>query len=144
MPLRKHENILIFGKVKYNPQFTIGAPLHGKGTSYINKKPKNQNYGKFESTDDKRKGSTKKYPTSIISIPKSHPAIARHRTEKPLELMEWLVKTYSDKGDLILDPFIGSGSTIVAAKNTKRKYIGIDISDSCCEITRKRLSEKLK
>jgi len=84
MPLRQHEQIAIFYKKlpTYNPQFSVGEPLHSKGSGYKDKQPKNQNYGHFNIMDDSRKGSTDKYPTSILKFSKPHPSIAKHRTEK--------------------------------------------------------------
>jgi len=105
MPLRSHENIAVFYKKKptYNPQFTEGQPLHSKGKSYIDKEHKNENYGKFSMTNDKRAGSTQKYPRSILSFQKPHPSIAQHRTEKSTDLIEWLVRTYTNEGEVVLD-----------------------------------------
>ena len=95
MPLRQHEQIAVFYKhlPVYHPQFTEGKPLHGRGTAYKSKACKNNNYGKFEQPDDTRKGSTQKHPTSILQFAKPHPSIAKHRTEKPIELVEYLIKT---------------------------------------------------
>lgn len=128
MPLRRHEQIAIFYKKLpvYNPQFTEGEPLHGKGTAYKTKDLKNQNYGKFNATDDTRKGSTKKYPTSILRFSKPHPSVAKHRTEKSVECMEWLIKTYSNENDVILDNCSGSGGLAIACINTNRKFICIE------------------
>jgi site-specific DNA-methyltransferase (adenine-specific) len=130
MPLRKHEHILVFYKKLpvYNPQFLEGKPLHSKGVSYITKEHTNNNYGKFKMTDDKRAGSTKKYPTSIITISKSHPSIAEHPTEKPVELGEYLIKTYSNEGFTVLDNTCGTGNFLLAAKNLNRNYIGFEIN----------------
>ena len=91
MPLRKHEQIAIFYKKRpiYNPQFSKGEPLHGKGIAYKSKEIKNQNYGKFNAVKDNRAGSTDKYPTSILSFKKPHPSISKHRTEKPVTLLEY-------------------------------------------------------
>lgn len=128
-PLRRHEQIAIFYKKSptYNPQFSIGKPLHGKGKNYINKNAENNNYGKFKSIEDVRKGSTKKYPTSILQFSKSHPTIATHPTEKPIQLLEYLIKTYSSENDLVLDSCIGTGNVIIACQNTRRNYIGFEI-----------------
>jgi site-specific DNA-methyltransferase (adenine-specific) len=128
MPLRVHEQVAIFYKKLpiYNPQMTEGKPLHSKGISYKDKPIKNQNYGKFEATDDARAGSTQKYPTSIITFPKPHPSVARHRTEKSVPFGEWLIKTYTNPGDLVLDDTCGCGTTGEAAVNTGRDYILID------------------
>lgn len=143
MPLRRHEQIAIFYKLlpTYNPQFTQGKPLHGKGKSYLNKEHKNQNYGKFNQTEDLRKGSTDKYPTSILTFPKPHPSIAKHRTEKSIECLEWLIKTYTNENDTVLDNCMGAGSTGIACKNTNRKFIGIELNKEYYEIAKERLKE---
>jgi site-specific DNA-methyltransferase (adenine-specific) len=141
MPMRQHEQIAVFYKKLpiYNPQFTQGKPLHGRGNSYLNKECVNNNYGDFNNMDDIRKGSTDKYPTSIISIKKPHPSIAQHRTEKSIELLEYLIKTYSNENDLILDNCMGSGSTGVACINTNRKFIGIELNEIYFNIAKNRI-----
>jgi site-specific DNA-methyltransferase (adenine-specific) len=141
MPLRTHESILVFGDVQYFPQKTLGSKNHSKG------KPKecaNNNYGKHNFVDNTEKLGYMKCPTSIIVFPKPHPSVAQHRTEKPIELMRWLVKTYSKIGDTILDPFLGSGTTLVAAKELGRKAIGIEISDKYCEIAVRRIKNTVR
>ena len=141
MPLRQHEQIAVFYKKlpTYNPQFTEGKPLHGKGTAYKNKDIKNQNYGKFNATDDIRKGSTEKYPTSIIKFAKPHPSIAKHRTEKSIECLEWLIKTYTNENETVLDSCMGSGSCGVACKNTNRNFIGIELDQHYFDVAKNRL-----
>ena len=143
MPLRQHEQIAIFYKKlpTYNPQFTEGKPLHSKGNSYKNKEIKNQNYGEFNTTDDTRAGSTQKYPTSIIRFQKPHPSIAKHRTEKSIELLEWLIKTYTNPGDLVLDSCAGSCTTAIAALNTGRNYICFEKDKDIFEVGSKRVRE---
>ena len=143
MPLRQHEQIAIFYKKlpTYNPQFTEGKPLHSKGNSYKNKEIKNQNYGEFNTTNDTRAGSTQKYPTSIIRFQKPHPSIAKHRTEKSIELLEWLIKTYTNPGDLVLDSCAGSCTTAVAALNTGRNYICFEKDKDIFEVGSKRVAE---
>jgi len=129
-PMRVHEQIAVFYKKKpyYNPQFTQGRPLHSKGHSFKDKEHKNQNYGEFKQLDDKRKGSTEKYPTTIFSFQKPHPSKAIHRTEKPVSLLECLIKTYTREGEVVLDNTMGSGSTIKAADNCGRRSIGIEMN----------------
>ena len=143
MPLRQHEQIAVFYKKlpTYNPQFKHGKPLHSKGFSYKNKEHTNQNYGEFNMTDDSRAGSTEKYPTSILSFSKQHPSIAKHRTEKPVELLEYLIKTYTDGGETVLDNSMGSGSCGVACVNTGRKFIGIELDEGYFNIAKKRIEE---
>lgn len=141
MPLRVHENIAVFYKKlpTYNPQCTEGKPLHSKGKSYLNKEHKNENYGKFEMTDDSRAGSTQKYPKSIISFQKPHPSKAQHRTEKPIALLEWLINTYTNEGETVLDNTMGSGSTGVASVNLNRNFIGIELDEGYFNIAKSRI-----
>lgn len=136
MPLRQHEQVAIFYKKlpTYNPQFSIGKPLHSKGVSYKDKEHKNQNYGKFEITDDVRAGCTEKYPTSILKFSKSHPSIALHPTEKSIEALEYLIKTYTNENEIVLDNCFGSNSTGVACVNTNRNYIGIEKDEKYFQI----------
>ena len=143
MPLRQHEQIAVFYKKlpTYNPQFTQGKPLHSKGVAYTNKEIKNQNYGKFNITDDTRAGSTQKYPTSIIKFQKPHPSITIHRTQKPVALLEYLIKTYTNEGDVVLDNCMGSGSTGVACKNLGRDFIGIEKDETYFKIAKERIDK---
>lgn len=146
MPLRQHEQIAIFYKKlpEYHPQFTEGKPLHSKGVSYLDKEHKNNNYGQFHMTDDSRKGSIEKYPTSIIRVPKPHPSIALHRTEKPVELLKWLILTYSSEGDTIMDNSMGAGGCGVACAETGRRFIGIEKDPGCFETAKGRIEEAYK
>jgi site-specific DNA-methyltransferase (adenine-specific) len=138
-PLRNHEDIMVFYKKQptYNPQMTIGQPLHGKGSGVHNFK--NSNYGDFKEMDDTRKGSTLKYPKSVLTFDKPHPS--KHPTEKPVELLRWIIKTYSNEGEVVLDNCMGCGSTIIAAIKENRKYIGMEIDPVFYEITKKRIEE---
>ena len=143
MPLRQHEQIAVFYKKlpTYNPQFSVGNPLHGKGSAYKTKKAKNQNYGEFGIVDDARAGSAEKYPTSILTFAKPHPSVAMHRTEKPVPLLEYLIKTYTNEGETVLDNCMGAGSTCVAAINTKRHFIGFELDEQYFQIARQRVNE---
>ena len=146
MPLRQHEQIAVFYKKlpEYHPQFTEGKPLHSKGVSYMEKEHKNSNYGQFRMTEDLRKGSTEKYPTSIIRVPKPHPSIALHRTEKPVELYKWLILTYTSVGDTVMDNCMGAGGCGVACAETDRNFIGIEKDPGYFEMARGRIEEAYK
>lgn len=146
MPLRQHEQIAVFYKKLpiYNPQFSAGRPLHSKGTAYKSKKIKNQNYGDFSATEDTRAGSTEKHPTSIMTFAKPHPSVAIHRTEKPVALLEYLVKTYTNEGATVLDNCMGSGSTGVACVNTKRNFIGIENDEHYYKIAKDRINARIE
>ena len=140
MPLRVHEDILIFYKKlpNYNPQKVKGKPNHSKGSM---KTDKNNNYGKYGKVDNRDILGEMKHPKSIISFQKPHPSKAIHPTEKPVELMDWLVKTYTNKGDLVLDNCMGSGTTGIACMNLNRDWIGIEINPVDFEIAVKRIGE---
>ena len=142
MPLRVHENIAVFYKKlpTYNPQCTEGKPLHSKGKSYLNKEHKNENYGKFEMTDDSRAGSTQKHPKSIISFQKPHPSKAQHRTEKSIEMLEWLIRTYTNENDVVLDNTMGSCTCGIASLKTNRQFIGIEKEKQYYDVAVRRLS----
>ena len=126
MPMRNHEDIAVFYKAlpTYNPQFTEGQPLHSKGHSYLKKEHINNNYGKYEVTDDSRAGSTQKYPISILNFDRPHPPI--HPTQKPILLAEWVIKTYSNSGDIVLDSTVGVGTSAIACRNTDRNFIAFE------------------
>ena len=86
-----------------------------------------------------------KYPTSVIFMPKEHKKGAfYHPTQKPVALMEYLIRTYTDEGDVVLDNCIGSGTTAVAAIRTGRHYIGFEIEQVYCEIAERRIQEELE
>ena len=140
MPLRKHEQIAIFYKrlPTYNPQKTLGEMNHSKGKV---KESTNNNYGKFDFVDNSKKLGNMKNPTSILTFSKPHPSIAKHPTEKSVECLEWLIKTYTNKGETVLDNCMGSGSTGVACINTNRSFIGIELDIENFEIAKKRIEQ---
>ena len=141
-PLRRHEQIAIFYKKqpKYHPQMGTGQPLHGKGKIKISEKIKNNNvYGEFKYLEDTRKGSTEKYPTSILKFKKLHSSKMLHPTEKPVSLLEYLIKTYTNEKDIVLDNCMGSGSTGIACLNTNRSFIGIELDKNTFEIAKNRI-----
>ena len=133
-PLRQHEMIYIFGNHKktYNPQKTIGKPY--KTNSKVREI---KIYGPTICTPIDNKGD--RFPTSVIKF--GYDKEKLHPTQKPVGLCEWLIKTYSNEGDLVLDFTMGSGSTIIACKNTKRNYIGIEMNKEIFEIAKKRIDE---
>lgn len=135
-PLRRHEDICVFYKKKttYNPQKTPGAKNHSKGKMLRNT---NNNYGEFNLMESDFSGL--KHPTSVLNFQKPHPSKALHPTEKPVALLEYLIKTYSNEGDLVLDCCMGSGSTGEACQNTNREFIGIEKYEDIFEIAKKRL-----
>ena len=140
MPLRSHEEIIIFyNKLPtYHPQKTVGAPNHSKGTP---KECINNNYNtfKFKQTND----SNLKHPKSILTFSKPHPSISQHPTQKPVTLLEWLIKSYTNESETVLDNCMGSGSTGVACINTNRNFIGYELDEKYFEIAQRRINECL-
>jgi site-specific DNA-methyltransferase (adenine-specific) len=144
MPMKAHENILVFYKKlpKYYPQKTQG---HKPINSYT-KKPEVQNktevYGKVKTTVTGG-GETDRYPRSIqiFSSDKQKTKLdgTIHPTQKPLDLCEYLIKTYTDEGDVVLDNCSGSGTTGLAAKRLNRNYIMIEKDETYFNIGLRRL-----
>ena len=144
MPLKDVEEILVFYKKCpiYNPQFWEGIPLHGMGTKYKEGNLGNNNYGKFASHKNpsaNREGDTKKYPRQVLEFKRPHPPI--FPTQKPVDLCEYLIKTYTNEGDLVLDNCMGSGTTGIAALNTNRKFIGIELDENYFNMAKQRIKE---
>lgn len=131
MPLKEHENILVFYKKLpvYNPQFTGDTPhtIPKSGR-------KSNNYGKYTPLPP---GTVKGYfPSDIISFPCIFHTSEKqvHPTQKPVPLLEYLIKTYTNPGETVLDPTMGSGSTGVACANTGRNFIGMELDPGYFEI----------
>src|SRR3990167_9954034 len=142
LPLKSHESILIFYKNQptYNKQKWIGKPNHARGNP---KTTKNSLYGDYDIVDNFDKTNNLKNPLSVIEFDKIHPSKTIHPTQKPVALFEYLIKTYTNEGDLVLDNCAGSGTTAVACKNLGRKFIGIEISEKYCQIARERLRQEI-
>jgi len=132
-PLRKHESILVFYKEQptYNIQFNKGLP-YDKG----NYNCTSSNYGDGE-IHRIRNEDGKRYPTSILYYENEKGLL--HPTQKPVKLFEYLIKTYTNEGDTVLDCCAGSGTTGVACKNLNRNYILIEKEEKYYDIIKDRL-----
>lgn len=132
-PMKAHENVLVFAvnQPTYNPQKTLGEPYKGSGGA-----SKRDNYGAFDAV---RYGSEdgSRFPRSVIRL--SHESKPVHPTQKPVALMEYLIKTYTNEGETVLDSCMGSGTTGVACVNTGRKFIGIERDDKYFQIAQQRI-----
>jgi site-specific DNA-methyltransferase (adenine-specific) len=137
-PLRKHEDIVVFGlnKTRYFPQ-----GLSEKNSFTKQGKKETDNYGSQDRSMGGYFQEKTGYPHDIICI-KSEPSVGiKHPTQKPVALFEYLVKTYTNEGDLVLDNCMGSGTTGVACKNLGRDFIGFEKDPTYFEIAKKRIEE---
>jgi len=139
-PLRYTEDIVIFNaKRVYNP-------IMEKGKSYKTSKGAG---GRFAGNKVNKKELLIKinhgrYPKNIIRIKSEYPNSIVHPTQKPIKLMEYLIKTYSNENDLVLDNCMGSGTTGVACKNLERNFIGIELDEKYFNIAKKRIESSEK
>jgi site-specific DNA-methyltransferase (adenine-specific) len=132
--MKVHENICIFYKKQctYNPQFNIGKPyISGKGTS-----------GDVTGNVIKKQtvNNGKRYPRSVQRFNRE---VGLHPTQKPVALFEYLIKTYTNEGETVLDNCIGSGTTAIACINTNRNYIGFEMDTKYFDIAIKRVNNYL-
>lgn len=143
-PMKTHENILVFYKKPggtYNPQMEKGEPYSRTSKNpegYVGKKNEH-NYGLKPRKSFTNNGT--RYPKSILNISRDFSAQQQvHPTQKPVPLLEWLIKTYSNENEVVLDNCMGSGSCGVAAVNLNRKFIGIELENDYYNISKERIS----
>lgn len=142
-PMKQHEIISVFstggitfnkkGNIPYNPQKTDTHIKHKSGTPT---KSENLNSWNSKALNKEHSGY---FPKTILSFKKCNSKL--HPTQKPILLMEYLIKTYTDENETVLDFTMGSGTTGVACKNTNRNFIGIEMDDNYFEIAEKRINE---
>jgi len=135
MPLKSHENILVFYRSKptYNPQMWYSTPYSGfsSDTSKIG-----EVYGNQQSKHrDNPEGS--RYPKTVLKFKQEK---GLHPTQKPVGLMEYLIKTYTNEGDTVLDNTMGSGTTGVACVNCNRSFVGIEMDKKYYQISKERFN----
>ena len=138
-PLRAKENILVFYKKQptYNPQMTKGKS-YNKGIR--KKQTKDDVYGSFNQTEVKSEGN--RYPRDVLYFKTAETeGKTFHKTQKPVKLMEYLIKTYTNENETVLDFTMGSGTTGVACKNLGRDFIGIEMDDKYFDIAKKRIEK---
>jgi len=131
----KHEHILVFYKnfSTYNPQKTIGKTRYKGGKKYAN----NGCYGDYKEYD--KVLYNEYFPKSIIEFSNAQQKGKQHPTQKPVALFEYLIKTYTNEGDLVLDNCAGSGTTAIACENARRKWICIEQSKDYSKIAINRI-----
>lgn len=139
--LRIHEDIAVFYKSQptYNPQMTKGVAAHRRGAAGIAELAggKNRCYGGFKMTNTEY--SNEKFPTSIIAFNKEHDGDQWHPTQKPVDLIRYLIRTYTNEGDKVLDNCMGSGTTAIACIKEKRHFIGFELNKEYFDNAQKRI-----
>jgi len=132
-PMKIHEDIIVFYKRQpvYNIQYSFSTPyVRWNKQESIDKQT---NYNKYTETTTTNEDG-KRLPTTVLQFNRVERPI--HPTQKPVDLLEWIIKTYSNEGDIVLDSCMGVGSTGIACKNTHRKFIGIEIESEYFQIAK--------
>lgn len=141
-PLRNHEDIVVFQSnpklAIYNPQMEKSEIHHRGRDPYPHK---NGCWGNFR--DIGRTFSNEKFPRSIISFQRDEGKARHHPTQKPVPLLEWLIRTYTTRHMLVLDNCMGCGSTGIACLNTERDFIEIEIDSGYYNIAKQRMQEAI-
>jgi DNA modification methylase len=140
MPLRSHEDILIFYKKlpTYNPQKTTGHERKVSTAHHKRDSKRTTNYGKHGLTTY---DSTERYPKSVLKFSTDKQKGVFHPTQKPVELCKYLIKTFSNTGDIVLDNCAGSGTTGVACLETDRRFILIEKEGDMIKVIKKRMGD---
>lgn len=145
-PVNKHEMISVFSKggkkTKYNPQMVEGEPY--KRTHKVSEVDINNHKIGFNRKEVVSVNEGFRYPITVLDFPQQWRRQDQlHPTQKPVELLEWLVNTYSNEDDWVLDNTMGSGTTGVACMNLNRNFIGIEKEEKYFEIAKERI-ERLR
>lgn len=140
-PLKEHENIMVFSKAQavYHPRMKSGYKKYARSTG-----DRSTNYGKYIRTKTVSNGE--RFPTSVITFPRDRDGF--HPTQKPVDLIRYLIRTYTEEGDVILDNCMGSGTTAVAAMKENRHFIGFELNEeywrkACDRVQRERMQPEL-
>ena len=144
-PMKSHENILVFSDkaacyvkdsasaMNYHPQMSAGEPYVA-----ISGRP-STNYDTKFSKEQITVNTGTRYPRDVIEF--THDKEGYHPTQKPVALLEYLIRTYTNEGDLVLDNCFGSGSTAIACLNTGRRFIGMELNQEYFDIAKKRIED---
>lgn len=139
MPMKAHENVLVFYKNTpvYHPQKTFNHPRKVSTAEHKRNSSLSTNYNFSKATGY---DSTERYPRSVQVFATDKQTNNLHPTQKPVALFEYLIKTYTNPGDLVLDNCMGSGTTAVACVNTERNYIGFEMDEGYYKASLQRIS----
>ena len=149
MPMKAHENVLIFYRKlpTYNPQKTTGHKPFGavKPRNNIPEPKEKRNYNHLSQTFGNDGTTTDRYPRSVQKFPviNNDNPLKFHPTQKPVGMIEYFIKTYSNENDVILDNCMGSGSTCISCINTNRRYIGIESNEEYFDMAKNWIEDHM-
>lgn len=142
MPMKDKEDVVVFyaSTCTYNPQFTSGTPYKNKAGDPSKSTSMTDSYGVYTNFRNDNEG--KRYPKQVLDFPVVERGTV-HPTQKPVALMEYLIRTYTNERETVLDFTMGSGTTGVAAKNLGRSFIGIELDETYFNIAKERIDAAL-
>lgn len=134
-PMKAHEDVLVFARRQptYNPQKTTGHPRKSANRAGVH----TGNYGAYAGSSY---DSTERYPRSVLTMPSDKQKSSLHPTQKPVALFEYMIRTYSNPGEVVLDVASGSGTTAIAAMNTDRKWICMEKDEEIYKVAARRIA----
>lgn len=137
-PMKAHENVLVFYRKQpvYNPQKTAGHPRKVSSVEHKRNSKLSTNYGDYQASGY---DSTERYPRSVQVFAKDVQKSKLHATQKPVALFEYLIRTYTNPGQTVLDVCVGSGTTAVAARNLDRRFIAMEKDEQMAATAQARL-----
>ena len=140
-PMKQHENVLVFGKgkVTYNPQMTPRE----KPRIYNRTHKNYEGSENLQKHDGKARTLTHYYPRSLLEFSNANNKSKVHPTQKPVSLFEYLIRTYTNENETILDNCMGSGTTAIACLNTNRNYIGFELDETYHTVANERIAKHL-
>ena len=143
MPMKVYETISVFGNFGLSKNAKIQPIYNPQGVTLVNKKKKAKTYTEHRPSSNNKDHIQvyENYPRMIIKFKQAR---GLHPTQKPVALLEYLIKTYTNEGDLVLDNCMGSGSTGIACINTNRNFIGMELDENYFNIAENRIEHRLE
>lgn len=142
-PLRAHEDIVVFYRRPpvYHPQMNIERVMGVGGGNPPRRTSEGSNYGTVSNQTSKRYNATDRHPTSVLLFKVVNEKDCVHPTQKPVDLIEFLILSYTNEGAIVLDPTMGSGTTALACIQTKRNFIGFETDDTIFQLAQQRIQQ---
>lgn len=142
-PLRAHEDIVVFYRrpPTYHPQMDAPRCMSKGGGNPPKRTSSGNNYGTIKESASQRYGAQDRHPTSVLPFPVVNEKDTLHATQKPVDLLVFLIRSFTDPGAMVLDPTMGSGTTGIACRKEDRRFLGIEKDPAIFAIAEKRIIE---